>query len=101
MRHGCRKPFRPFKAGEKAGMEFMKSTASIALIGISLAGIASAQTYPAKSVRLIVPFPAGGGSDIVGRIVAAKLTDQLKQQVIVDNRGGAGGSIGTEAAVRA
>ena len=62
---------------------------------------ASAQTYPAKPVRLIVPFPAGGGSDIVGRIVAAKLTEQLKQQVIVDNRAGAGGSIGTEAAARA
>jgi tripartite-type tricarboxylate transporter receptor subunit TctC len=52
-------------------------------------------------MRLIVPFPAGGGSDIVGRIVAAKLTEQLKQQVIVDNRAGAGGSIGTEAAARA
>jgi tripartite-type tricarboxylate transporter receptor subunit TctC len=51
-------------------------------------------------VRVIVPFPAGGGSDIVGRILAAKLAEQVKQQVIVDNRGGAGGSIGTEAAVR-
>jgi len=58
------------------------------------------QAFPAKTVRLIVPFPAGGGSDIVGRIVAGRLTEQMKQQVIVDNRGGAGGSIGTEAAVR-
>jgi tripartite-type tricarboxylate transporter receptor subunit TctC len=61
---------------------------------------APAQGYPAKSVRLIVPFPAGGGSDIVGRIMAQRLTEQMKQQVFVDNRGGAGGSIGTEAAVR-
>jgi len=63
--------------------------------------VALAQPYPARPVRLIVPFPAGGGSDIVGRIVAGKLTEQMKQQVFVDNRGGAGGSIGTEAAVRA
>jgi len=62
---------------------------------------ALAQPYPAKAVRLIVPFPAGGGSDIVGRIVAGRLTEQLKQQVFVDNRAGAGGSIGTEAAARA
>lgn len=61
---------------------------------------AHAQGYPAKAVRLIVPFPAGGGSDIVGRIMAQRLTEQLKQQVFVDNRAGAGGSIGTEAAVR-
>jgi len=61
---------------------------------------AGAQGYPAKAVRLIVPFPAGGGSDIVGRIMAQRLGEQIKQQVFVDNRGGAGGSIGTEAAVR-
>jgi tripartite-type tricarboxylate transporter receptor subunit TctC len=61
---------------------------------------ALAQGYPVKAIRLIVPFPAGGGSDIVGRIMAQRLTEQMKQQVFVDNRGGAGGSIGTEAAVR-
>jgi tripartite-type tricarboxylate transporter receptor subunit TctC len=60
-----------------------------------------AQAYPAKPVRLIVPFPAGGGSDIVGRILAQKLTERLGQQFVVDNRAGAGGSIGTEAAVKA
>ncbi len=83
----------------------MSSTRLPAAIGIALlafaAGGALAQPFPAKTVRLIVPFPAGGGSDIVGRILAGKLTEQMKQQVIVDNRGGAGGSIGTEAAVRA
>ncbi len=67
---------------------------------ICAAGFALAQTYPSKAVRLIVPFPAGGGSDIVGRILAQKLTELVKQQVFVDNRGGAGGAIGTEAAVR-
>jgi tripartite-type tricarboxylate transporter receptor subunit TctC len=64
------------------------------------AASASAQTFPNKPVRLVVPFPAGGGSDVVGRIVAQKLTERLGQQVIVDNRAGAGGSIGTEAVVR-
>ncbi len=52
-------------------------------------------------MRLIVPFPAGGGSDVIGRIIAQKLTERFGQQVIVDNRAGAGGSIGTEAAVKA
>ncbi len=62
---------------------------------------AFAQSFPSKPVRLIVPFPAGGGSDVVGRILAQKLSENLGQQVVVDNRPGAGGSIGTEAAVRA
>lgn len=71
------------------------------VIALPACGGALAQPYPAKAVRVIVPFPAGGGSDIVGRILAARLTEQMKQQVIVDNRGGAGGSIGTEAGARA
>jgi tripartite-type tricarboxylate transporter receptor subunit TctC len=80
----------------------MKMRLLAAALAIACTGTATvlAQGYPAKTVRLIVPFPAGGGSDIVGRIVAGRLTEQMKQQVIVDNRGGAGGSIGTEAAVR-
>jgi len=59
-----------------------------------------AQTYPSKPVRLIVAFPAGGGSDVVGRILAQKLGERLGQQMVVENRAGAGGSIGTEVAVR-
>jgi tripartite-type tricarboxylate transporter receptor subunit TctC len=79
----------------------MRIISLVVLVAIGCSGATLAQTFPTKPVRLIVPFPAGGGSDIVGRIVAARLGEQLKQQVIVDNRGGAGGSIGTEAAVRA
>jgi len=63
-------------------------------------GAALAQAYPTKPVRLIVPFPAGGTADVVGRIVAQKLTAALGQQVIVDNRGGAGGTIGLELAAK-
>ncbi len=62
---------------------------------------AFAQNYPARPLRMIVPFPAGGGSDAVGRIIGQKLTERFGQQVVVDNRAGAGGSVGTEAAVRA
>ena len=72
---------------------------------LAIAALASAsafaQSFPSKPVRLVVPFPAGGGSDVIGRIVAQKLGDRFGQQVVVDNRAGAGGSIGTEAVVKA
>jgi tripartite-type tricarboxylate transporter receptor subunit TctC len=61
------------------------------------AGIgAHAQAYPNKSIRLIVPYPPGGGTDIVARLLSQKLTDTFGQQVIIDNRGGANAIIGTE-----
>jgi tripartite-type tricarboxylate transporter receptor subunit TctC len=61
---------------------------------------AVAQTYPSKTVRLISPYPPGGGTDATARIVAQALSDQLGQQVVVDSRGGANGAIGTELAAR-
>jgi tripartite-type tricarboxylate transporter receptor subunit TctC len=63
--------------------------------------IASAQTYPARPVRIIVGFPAGGGSDIIARLIGQWLSERLARQFVIDNRPGAGGNIGTEAAVRA
>ena len=74
---------------------------TLALAVLLTAPAAFAQSYPARPLRLIVPFPAGGGSDAVARIVSPRLSDRLGQQIVVDNRGGAGGSIGTEQAVRA
>ena len=63
--------------------------------------VALAQTYPTKPIRLIVAFPAGGSTDIIARLVGQRLGEKLGQQVIVDNRGGAGGTIGTEIAAQA
>jgi tripartite-type tricarboxylate transporter receptor subunit TctC len=60
----------------------------------------AAQDYPAKTVRMIIPFPPGGSNDIVGRMIAQQLTERLGKQFIVDNRGGAGGTIGTELAAK-
>lgn len=58
-------------------------------------GVAWSQTYPAKPVRVIVPFPPGGANDIVARVVFSKLSEQMGQQFLIDNRAGAGGTIGS------
>ena len=69
---------------------------------IALATPAAAQQdYPNRPIRLIIPFPAGGSNDIVGRAIAQQMGDRLGKQVIVDNRTGAGGVIGTELAAHA
>jgi tripartite-type tricarboxylate transporter receptor subunit TctC len=81
-------------------MKFAVRPLPALMVALAFSPLADAQTYPSKPLRLIVPFPAGGGSDVIGRIVALKLTERFSQQVVVDNRAGAGGSIGTEAAVR-
>jgi tripartite-type tricarboxylate transporter receptor subunit TctC len=68
---------------------------------LNLQSAALAQAYPTKSVRFIAPFPPGGTSDIVARVVALKLSDSLGKQVLVDNRGGASGTIGYELGAKA
>ena len=60
----------------------------------------SGQAYPAKPVRMVIPFPPGGSNDIVGRMIAQQLSERLGKQFVVDNRGGAGGTIGTEAVAK-
>src|SRR5881394_3866370 len=65
------------------------------------APLALAQQYPTRPITLVVPFPAGSTTDLVGRILADRLTDSLGQKIVVDNRGGAGGMVGSEAVARA
>lgn len=72
----------------------------IMLFGAVLAGTAAAQTYPVKPVRIVVPFAAGGGVDVTARILAQGLTERLGQTVLVENRTGASGIIGTEFVAR-
>lgn len=73
---------------------------ALAALALTFAVPALAQEWPQKPLRLIVPFPAGGGTDIIGRVVGNKLADQLKQPVIVENRPGAGGNLGVDAAAK-
>ena len=74
--------------------------AAVALAAV-LSATALAQSYPAKPVRVVVPYPPGGPTDIVARVVSQKLTEQTGQQFLVENRAGAGGNIGAEAVARA
>jgi hypothetical protein len=73
----------------------------VALVALAYCAPAVAQDYPSRPVTLIIPFPAGGGVDTIGRVIAAKLTAALGQQVIVENRAGAGSVIGIRAAAKA
>lgn len=78
--------------------------AAICLAGLLFAALpaaAPAQKYPDKPIRFVVPFAPGGGTDVLGRFMASKLGDNLGVNVIIENRGGAGGTLGTEIAARA
>jgi tripartite-type tricarboxylate transporter receptor subunit TctC len=75
---------------------------TILLVAVaSAAGPVAAQSYPAKPIRMIIGFPPGGGTDIIGRIVAQRMSEGLKQQILPDNRGGASGQIGAELTAKA
>ena len=87
-----------------AGPAFVLSLAATLYCSVSIygeAGAAAPGNYPARQIRFIVPFPPGGGNDVVGRIVAQHLQEALGQVIVVDNRGGAGGTLGTDLAAKA
>jgi tripartite-type tricarboxylate transporter receptor subunit TctC len=71
-----------------------------ALLACGLLSAPALAQYPTRPIRLIIPFPPGGGTDVLGRALSQKLSDSLKQQVVMDNRPGAGANIGTELAAR-
>jgi tripartite-type tricarboxylate transporter receptor subunit TctC len=79
----------------------LRAGAALCIVGLALTTAVYAQSYPVKPVRMIIPFAPGGNTDIIGRVFTPKLGEILGQQVIIDNRGGAGGTIGTDAAARA
>jgi tripartite-type tricarboxylate transporter receptor subunit TctC len=85
----------------KAGKTMPVVAAILVLAGALVAVPAPAQQFPAKPVRLIVPFVAGGTADVLSRVLAQRLTQQYAQQVVVENRPGSGGHVGAEAAARA
>jgi len=71
-----------------------------AAIALLFAGAAAAQPYPDKPLKLIVPFPPGGSNDVVARVIGAQLAERLGQSVLIDNRGGGGGTLGINAAAK-
>lgn len=79
----------------------MKLRHCLGALGLAVAAVAGAQEYPTKPVRVIVPWVPGGGADIMARLVTAKLTDALGQQFVVENKGGATGTIGTDMVAKA
>ena len=90
----------------RSWMRFFSARGAALLVGglvaaLPMAGAQAQGTYPNKAIRLIVPFPPGGGTDLIARAVAQKLADQNKWSVIVDNRPGAGGNLGVDAAAKA
>jgi tripartite-type tricarboxylate transporter receptor subunit TctC len=85
-------------------LDQLKRRGFITLLGgaaMTLAvAVGAAEPFPTRPIRLVVPYPAGGGTDIVGRVLGQKLHESLGQPVVIDNRGGAGGTIGTAGAAK-
>src|SRR2546425_8104688 len=78
-----------------------RSDMRLLLLLVACASCAWAQDYPARAIRIVVAFPAGGGSDLAARVVGAKLAERLGQPVVIENRVGANGGVGAEAVARA
>ena len=82
-------------------MKIIRFLLMLAVAAVLPAAQAQTSKWPDKPVRVVVPFAAGGSTDIIARVLTARLTQEFGQQFIVDNRGGAGGSTGAEIVIRA
>src|SRR3954467_998767 len=78
-----------------------KHRAALAMLALTLAGNVYAQAYPSKPIRFVVPYAPGGNTDILARLIGQKLSEAWGQQVIIDNRPGAAGTVGAELVARA
>ncbi|HEY5897321.1 MAG TPA: tripartite tricarboxylate transporter substrate-binding protein, partial [Burkholderiales bacterium] len=74
----------------------LKKMVTVTILGLALSALAQAQTYPAKPIRIVIPFPPGNTTDIMSRLIAPKMAERLGQQVIVENRPGASGMLGLD-----
>lgn len=88
------------RTSERVGVGIAVVVAIAAFLTVTMAAPLFAQTYPNKPIRFIIPFPAGGASDILARIIGQKLSELVGQPVVPENRGGAGGNIGLEQAAK-
>src|ERR1700724_3120748 len=87
-------------SGREGRMPRLRTIAVLAAL-VSVAGPATAQDWPARPVTMVVPFAAGGPADTVGRILAPRLSELLRQQVVIENVGGAGGMTGSDRVAKA
>src|SRR6266478_8896467 len=93
-------PHQEEKSAREASMKILSALATGLSVLLSPAS-ASAQDFPNRPIRLIVPFPAGGPNDIIARVIGQRMSELLKQPVLIDNRGGQGGVLGTDAVAKA
>jgi len=105
LRHACgdiQNRFLQIKNPEEKPMKkvFALAVCAVSLLAVSGLQLVQAQAYPSRPIRLILPFPPGGGTDILGRVIAQKLGESIGQNVIAENRPGAGGNVGAEYTVR-
>ena len=92
--------FQPSKTDSPGGSTMMLRRSILGLAAAAFATTVAAQAYPSKPIKLVVPFPPAGGTDILARTVANKLTEVNKWTVVVDNKPGAGGNIGVDATAK-
>src|SRR6187399_2434752 len=99
------KPSAPFNAGTKFTHFSLSALSAFSVLSVTLLLTfnppeAHAQAYPSKPIRFVVPYPAGGPLDTIARLLSAKVSESVKQPILVDNKPGAGGNIGADAVAK-